>query len=294
MNNKENFFRKKINKLSLSQRLKLTLISGFIVIALIAAIALVFISKSVEDHIFERQLQTIVKQYRNSPIAQRKEFSSVNLTIYSDLTQAPPRYQKQLMALDVGFHDVEFAPYEEFHIAVIAEENSTLYFFYDVYDLEISEESEIVIVEITLALFLLLLIIVLYLFQRTINKAMSPMFKLIAQIKNSDSTTLNNFKNPGLSVNDQEVGLLYRTLDEYSQRLASFIDREREFTSFASHELRTPVTIIKGATELLEMQQQPSTVKQIQRIKRSTQEMEDIINVLLSLAREKARNEYRA
>lgn len=287
MNNKESFFRKKINKLSLSQRLKLTLISGFVVIALIAAIALVFISKSVEDHIFERQLQTIVKQYRNTPISQRKEFSSVNLTIYSDLTQTPPRYQKQLIALDVGFHDVEFAPYEEFHIAVIAEENSTLYFFYDVYDLEISEESEIVIVEITLVLFLLLLIIVLYIFQRTINKAMSPMFKLIAQIKNSDSTTLNNFKNPGLSVNDQEVGLLYRTLDEYSQRLASFIDREREFTSFASHELRTPVTIIKGATELLEMQQQPSTVKQIQRIKRATQEMEDIINVLLSLARER-------
>lgn len=287
MNNKNHVIKAYLSKLSLSQQLKLTLISGFIVIALLGAVALIFTSKSVEDHIFERQLQTIVKQYKKLSTAQRNEFSSVNLTIYRDIKQVPTQYQERLASLGVGFHDVEFAPYQEFHIAVVNDSNSTLYFFYDVYDLEISEASEIVIAEITLALFFVLLIVVLYIFQRTINKAMAPMFKLIAQIKNTDNSTLNTFENPGLSANDQEVGLLYRTLHDYSQRISSFIDREQEFTSFASHELRTPVTIIKGATELLEMQQQPGTVKQIQRIKRATQEMEDIINVLLSLARER-------
>ena len=287
MNDSANIIKKKLNKLSLSQRLKFTLITGFIVIALLGSIALVVISKSIEDHIFENQLQSIVNQYEGLPPAQQEKYSSINLMIYRSLAQVPSQFRSKLAELAPGIHDIEFSVHEEFHIAVVQTDNSPIYFFYDVYDLEISEESEIVILEITLGLFMLLLLALLVIFQSTVNKALKPMFELISQIKNTDGTTVNTFVNPGFAENDQEMGLLYRTLNEYSDRLSSFIEREREFTGFASHELRTPVTIIKGATELLELQQQPNTTKQIQRIKRATQEMEDMINVLLSLARER-------
>lgn len=287
MNNSTNIITAKLNKLSLSQRLKFTLITGFLVIALLGSIALVVISKSIEDHIFENQLQSIVNQYQSLTPAQQEKYSSINLRIYRSLAQVPSQFRNKLTNLSPGIHDVEFSVSEEFHIAVVPSKNSKLYFFYDVYDLEISEASEIVIVEIALGLFMLLLLVLLIIFQSTINKALKPMFTLISQIKNTDGTTVDSFVNPGFAENDQEIGLLYRTLNEYSERLSSFVEREREFTGFASHELRTPVTIIKGATELLELQQQPSTTKQIQRIKRATQEMEDMINVLLSLARER-------
>jgi len=287
MNNNASLLRRKLNKLSLSQQLKLTLITGFVIVALLGAVALVFISKSVEDHIFERQLQSIIKQYQSLPADKQANYQSVNLNVYNGLSSVPTQYQSFLTDLPPGIHDIEFALHEEFHVAMVPIEGTALYFFYDVYELEISEESEIIIVEITLALFLLLLFVVLYFFQSSINKAMLPMFTLIAQIKNANGTIVKNFANPGLAENDQEVGLLYRTLNDYSDRLHRFVEREREFTSFASHELRTPVTIIKGATELLELKQSQHSSKQIQRIKRATQEMEDMINVLLSLARER-------
>ncbi len=287
MNNSANILTNKLDKLSLSQRLKFTLITGFIVIALLGSIALVVISKSLEDHIFESQLQSIVNQYQSLSSAQQEKYASINLKVYRSLAQVPSQFRNKLTKLAPGIHDIEFSAHEEFHIAVVLTDNSPTYFFYDVYDLEISEESEIVIVEITLGLFMLLLLVLLIIFQSTINKALKPMFELISQIKSTDGTTVNTFVNPGFAENDQEIGLLYRTLNEYSERLSNFVEREREFTGFASHELRTPVTIIKGATELLELRQQPNTIKQIQRIKRATQEMEDMINVLLSLARER-------
>ena len=49
-----------------------------------------------------------------------------------------------------------------------------------------------------------------------------------------------------------EVGLLARTIEKTLQRICAFVERERYFTSAASHELRTPVTVMSGAIELLE------------------------------------------
>ncbi len=49
-----------------------------------------------------------------------------------------------------------------------------------------------------------------------------------------------------------EVGLLAGTIEKTLERISAFVVRERDFTGSASHELRTPITVITGAIELLE------------------------------------------
>src|SRR5690606_13668945 len=49
-----------------------------------------------------------------------------------------------------------------------------------------------------------------------------------------------------------EVAVLAGAIEKTLERISAFIVRERDFTGSASHELRTPITVITGAIELLE------------------------------------------
>jgi signal transduction histidine kinase len=73
------------------------------------------------------------------------------------------------------------------------------------------------------------------------------------------------------------------------KRTEAFVSREHQFTRDASHELRTPVTVIKGAVELLRKQLNPadeSVWRPLYRIQRQVTNMENIIEALLWLSRE--------
>lgn len=93
---------------------------------------------------------------------------------------------------------------------------------------------------------------------------------------------------------DDEVGLLARTIEQTLKRICEFIDRERYFTSAASHELRTPITVIKGALELLE-QSEPTAkdARAMARIKRAVIDMQTTIDMFLCLSRESEDSDYR-
>jgi signal transduction histidine kinase len=74
------------------------------------------------------------------------------------------------------------------------------------------------------------------------------------------------------------------------KRISEFTRREREFTAHASHELRTPVTVIKGAMEILKRRsekEQTAFRHPLARIERAVMDMELLIDTFLMLARQK-------
>ncbi len=86
---------------------------------------------------------------------------------------------------------------------------------------------------------------------------------------------------------DDEVGVLAGTIEKTLERISAFVARERYFTDSASHELRTPITVITGALELLEQSDlSVADEKAVDRVRRATLDMKTTIEMFLCLARE--------
>lgn len=87
---------------------------------------------------------------------------------------------------------------------------------------------------------------------------------------------------------NQEVRVLARAISGFAERLDAFVARERNFTRDASHELRSPLTVIRIAAEMLlsEQELEPKAKSSVMRVLRATQDMEELTDAFLLLARE--------
>lgn len=91
---------------------------------------------------------------------------------------------------------------------------------------------------------------------------------------------------PALTGRKDELGVLARALETHTAELRAFLDRERYFTGDVSHELRSPLTVIMGAAEiLLQEATAPAARAPAERIYRAAQEAAESVTVLLLLAR---------
>jgi len=82
-----------------------------------------------------------------------------------------------------------------------------------------------------------------------------------------------------------ELGVLARALEAHTTELRAVLDRERFFTGDVSHELRSPLTVIMGAAEILMQDASPALRAPAERIYRAAHEAAECITVLLLLAR---------
>ena len=76
-------------------------------------------------------------------------------------------------------------------------------------------------------------------------------------------------------------------IDNFTERLDAYIERERIFTRDASHELRTPIAVFKGSLDLLQRQSErpEEDLRALARMRRTVEDMEGLIQTLLLLAR---------
>jgi signal transduction histidine kinase len=117
------------------------------------------------------------------------------------------------------------------------------------------------------------------------NRAMRPLTNLALSVETSGSAV------PVVHANrfpDNEIGTLADALEQAFGRIAAFVERERSFTRDASHELRTPLAVIRGAAEVMRINQDlpPNLSDPLRRIETATTDMALALDQLLSLARE--------
>ena len=83
-----------------------------------------------------------------------------------------------------------------------------------------------------------------------------------------------------------EVGALSRSFTVLVSRLSGFLQREQEFTRFASHELRTSVAVFKTSLAVLRATDDPSIRERtLTRMAQSANDMADLVAALLALGR---------
>ncbi|MDE2084375.1 MAG: HAMP domain-containing histidine kinase [Xanthomonadaceae bacterium] len=143
---------------------------------------------------------------------------------------------------------------------------------------------------VPLILVLLIIYITTWLTYRASRRALSPVIALAKVVRDWDP------KQPDLAALDPrnlssdpdgDVETLARALHGYASRIEEFVERERNFTRDASHELRSPLTVIKLAADVIvEEDVSPFAQRALQRIRRSVRDMEAMLEAFLILARE--------
>lgn len=118
-----------------------------------------------------------------------------------------------------------------------------------------------------------------------IYKSFSPIEKVLSELKNISASDLSTrLKNPQ---NHDEINQLINEINNLLKRLESSFERISQFSSDASHELKTPLTIIKGELEIA-LRKDRSMDEYKQSLKTSLEEVvviEQTINDLLFLAK---------
>ncbi|MGC4028586.1 MAG: HAMP domain-containing sensor histidine kinase [Steroidobacteraceae bacterium] len=87
-----------------------------------------------------------------------------------------------------------------------------------------------------------------------------------------------------------EVAVISKALNHYLADIDRYVEREHRFLNMASHELRTPIAVISGAAEIaIEQPNVEQARSHISRIIRVSHEMQELVALLLALARSPAR-----
>lgn len=133
---------------------------------------------------------------------------------------------------------------------------------------------------------LLMTIYSLY-FIRALSKPLTIIEQKIAQMSPDD---------PPFDVETQfvETRNIEQTLLDSKNDINGFFQREKEFSHFASHELRTPITVIRGSAELLAKipNQHPLAVNAVKRLQRASDEMQVLTETFLLLGKESISSRY--
>ena len=193
----------------------------------------------------------------------------------------------ELRGLDDGFHDLPSAA--EFTTVYVTTRGDRRLFL--VFDGERVNELAAYFGLVPLVVVLLVLYLSVWLAYRASHKAVSPFTWLAREVNRIDPDIPREQR---LAVADlpadadNEVRVLAEALAGLADRVDDFAERERNFTRDASHELRTPLTVIRIATDVLLARKDldDRTLDHVHRIRRSSDEMERLVDAFLLLARE--------
>ncbi len=160
------------------------------------------------------------------------------------------------------------------------------WYFQLVYDTK-SESGFINIIKLIVLLSTISGIIIMSLIgMLSINKFLKPVYKATEFIKNFEFNNLS--ERIEIENKNDEFGILIQAFNNMLTRIErSFIQQSR-FVSDASHELRTPISVIKGYISLLDRwgKNDPSVLQEsIDHIKEEISNMANLIEKLLFLAR---------
>ncbi|MGP6418888.1 sensor histidine kinase [Pseudomonas putida] len=189
---------------------------------------------------------------------------------------------KDLRHLDAGFHEV-FREQLSYHAMVEIVDGRRYVLLQDQSDFE---ERERVLFAVVLVGFVLSLALAVFLGWVLARKVMAPVVRLARQVRHRDQLLgLAPPLAPDYAAD--EVGELAVAFDATLGRLRQALTRERLFTSDVSHELRTPLMVLASSCELL--LENPGLDQrgraQVERIARASEEMRELVQTFLMLAR---------
>ncbi len=267
-------------------------------LGIVSGFGMVAAMRVTEDRMMERQLHLSVADYigRSGLDPDAAPPHSAYLKSYREPVDLPTALRDWAADTpDDGYYEFQG---DELHVAVVTTDvpPRPLYVVADVSGIEASATEEVWWIIGLVTIFSMLTMLAIALGTFISRRAINPVIRLAEAVGSINSQQLSDDdwrRVNAARFDDDEVGLLARTIEKTLKRICAFIDRERYFTSAASHELRTPITVIKGALELLEQAEMPRNASRaVARIERATIDMQTTIDMFLCLSRESNDSSY--
>ena len=270
------------------RRLRSRIVLSFLVfgtlVSALFALSTLFLQNYVEDQLIgetlKQELDDYVSELRLNPSVVEPFYTRIQgyITRPGDPNQL---VSAEFRDLPEGVHDVRITG-TVYKAAIRKEEDLWVFLIYDV------TENQRIKRQLIVALVGVVLLFSVFSFMLGASmsrRVMKPVTDLAARL----DTLSEEGKPERLAVHfaDDEVGQLADALDSYADRLHHLVERDREFNADVSHELRSPLTVITGATELL--LNQPDLDAKVRtrllRIARAARQSADITTALLHLVR---------
>jgi len=239
------------------------------------------------DILIQRALDNEAEHYwqGHSQDAHTPRPDTYNLTGYLPPADSVPL---AFQSLEVGVHKLASADSDYHLVHVSTRDGQTLYLEFDGQQVG---ELALFFGIFPLAGFLIVIYLSAWIAYRFLSQVVSPITRLARTLQHLDPQSeefVEKLKQSLPEQADQEIAVLFTALSDLSERIGAFVLRERNFTRDASHELRSPITVIKIATDLLldDASLSSEQHKLLQRIKTNATGMEKLIEALLILARE--------
>ena len=256
------------------------------IFAVTVYISLDFIDDRLIDSRLNEEVENFIahyKRYNNYPRP-----GSPFITSYVGTESMPLYVLDMIKGFSEGLHEVNYGE-EEYHIAIqrLPDQQALVYLFYEVSALEFTERRKVSIRLVLIVGVILIFAMGLWIGWLTSRRVIAPVVHLSHIVDKSGPDNLPT--DLSKSFYNDEVGVLAKGLEQAMKRVETFVEREQQFSRYASHELRTPVTIIKGAVVLLKRKlsgEEDPAWRPLMRIERSVTNMENIIETLLWLSRE--------
>jgi signal transduction histidine kinase len=268
----------------LFRKIMTSILLASVILLSLLSIVVYYSNEILEDALLAKQtefeLQNIKSLLAGNPHARLPRSAKLSIYLASRATaQSIPQHLLDLA--DGVYHDIKLDG-KNFHVLVATIGDDRVYIQNDITDIE---HSEGLLHKIFLGAWIIL-IVALFFIARILSRKLS---RPIAQL--SEKLSSINPDQRGIHLSDQfeddEVGQIAQAFDSYTEKMDSYVEKQMAFAAMASHELRSPLTIIRTSADLIASRHDdPAIDAHLEKIQRASANMANMIHALLAVTRD--------
>ena len=259
----------------------------FLLIALWAALFYAFILDevydNVDDGLKDRKIAIIREAYDNPEVLKTDEYCIGQFKITPVPDEEFSQWNRLRNEMFYMPYDQEMEPYRVLTTHFLDKEG--LSYRLEIRTSTVEEDDLLINLAIALAVLYAVLVICVYWVNRIVlNQAFKPFREIISQLSAYRFGSKNTFVEPETSISefkDLSKGILTMLNDNQEVFM-----QQKAFIENASHELKTPISIIQNKIDLLiEQGSKEEEIQQLIQIKSTAKRMSDLISSLLTLSK---------